>query len=205
MPDTSAKSRSGLRSDAALNVRRILDAGREVLQENPQASAEDVARAAGLGVATLYRRFPTREDLLRAVVWDIFDTEMAPALARAEAAEDPRDGVRIAFEEGLRATSRNGLHFPVGITLEIIQSSFIDPVSRMVRRAQKQRLMRADLEPEKDMLRILLMLLSIVPTLNRGSDGWMRYLQMVMDWLMVTPMQILPPAEAVVDPFPSMR
>lgn len=199
----STKSPSRLRSDAALNVRRILDAGREVLRENPQASVEDVARAAGLGVATLYRRFPTRDDLLRGVVWDIFETDMAPALARAEDAEDPRDGMRIAFEEGLRAASRNGI--PVGITLEIIQTSFIDPVCRMVRRAQKQGLMRADLDPEKDMLRILLMLLSIVPTLNRGSDGWMRYLRMVMDWLMVTPTEILPPAEAIVDPFPSMQ
>jgi AcrR family transcriptional regulator len=197
----SSKSLSGLRSDAAQNVRRILDAGREVLRENPQASVEDVARAAGLGVATLYRRFPTREDLLRGVVWDIFDTEMVPVLARAEDAEDPRDGIRIAFEEGLRTASRNGI--PVGITLEIIQSSFIDPVSRMVRRAQKQGLMRADLDPEKDMLRILLMLLSIVPTFNRGSDGWMRYLRMVMDGLMVTPIEILPPVEAIVDRFPS--
>jgi AcrR family transcriptional regulator len=197
----SSKSLSGLRSDAAQNVRRILDAGREVLRENPQASVEDVARAAGLGVATLYRRFPTREDLLRGVVWDIFDTEMVPVLARAEDAEDPRDGIRIAFEEGLRTASRNGI--PVGITLEIIQSSFIDPVSRIVRRAQKQGLMRADLDPEKDMLRILLMLLSIVPTFNRGSDGWMRYLRMVMDGLMVTPIEILPPAEAIVDRFPS--
>lgn len=189
-----------LRGDAARNVRRLLDAARAMLGKNPQASADDIARAAGLGVATLYRRFPTREDLIRGVIWDIFATDIAPALAKAENEPDPRDGVRIAFEAALRSSSSLGTPVPVGMTLEIAQS-FLGPVSQLICQAQEQGLMRADLDPEKDTLRILLMLLSVTPTFRPGSEGWNRYLRLVMDSLELTPAEPLPPAEAIVDPF----
>lgn len=189
-----------LRGDAARNVRRILDAARAMLGENPQASADDIARAAGLGVATLYRRFPTREDLIRGVIWDIFATDIAPALDKAENEPDPRDGVRIAFEAALRSSSSLGTPVPVGMTLEIAQS-FLGPVSQLICQAQEQGLMRADLDPEKDTLRILLMLLSVTPTFRPGSEGWNRYLRLVMDSLELTPAEPLPPAEAIIDPF----
>ncbi|MFF3380572.1 TetR/AcrR family transcriptional regulator [Streptomyces sp. NPDC002680] len=199
--NTSDASRPSLRGDAARNIRRVLDAGRAVFRENPQASADDVARAAGLGVATLYRRFPTRDDLLRGVVMDIFETDMAPAMARAEREPDPREGVRIAFEAGLSSASQSGFSFPAGITLEIIQSTFLDPLNRMICRAQKQGLLRADIDPEKDTFRILCMLLAVVPTFRQDSEGWRRYLTLVLESLTLTPAEPLPPAEAVVDPF----
>lgn len=192
--------RQALRGDAARNARRILDAARAMLRENPQSSAVDIARAAGLGVATLYRRFPTREDLIRGVLWDIFATDIAPALDRAKNEADPRDGVRIAFEAALRVSSREGVPSLVGMTLEIAQS-FLVPVSQLICRAQEQGLMRADLDPENDTLRILLMLQSVTPTFCPGSEGWNRYLRLVMDSMVLTPAEPLPPAEAIVDPF----
>ena len=58
-----------LRVDAARNVERIVDAAYAVFADARQPpSMEDVASAAGVGVATVYRRFPTREDLLRTVL-----------------------------------------------------------------------------------------------------------------------------------------
>src|SRR5829696_10260972 len=54
-----------LRRDAAQNRERIIDAAREVFSEQGlQAPIEEVARRAGVGIATLYRRFPTRPDLI---------------------------------------------------------------------------------------------------------------------------------------------
>ena len=86
------------------------------------------------------------------------------------------------------------------MTLEIAQS-FLGPVSQLIRRGQQEGLIRADLDPEKDTLRLLLMLLSVLPTFSQGSEGWNRYLRLVMDSLLQTPTVPLPPAEAVVDPF----
>lgn len=45
----------------------LLDAATAVLARDPGASMQEVARAAGVGRATLYRRHPSREDLLRAI------------------------------------------------------------------------------------------------------------------------------------------
>ena len=56
-----------LRADAARNVERILRAAREVYSElGPDAPVEAVARRAGVGERTLYRRFPAKADLVRA-------------------------------------------------------------------------------------------------------------------------------------------
>jgi AcrR family transcriptional regulator len=189
-----------LRSDAARNIRRILDAGRATLRRNPQASVEEIARAAGLGVATVYRRFPTREELVRGVLEDIYTTSIAPALKDAENEEDPRSGVLLAFSAALHTASHEGVPIAAGMTMEIARS-FIDPVSRLIRCAQQKGLMRADLDPEADTLRLLIMLLGVLPTLSPVSDGWNRYLRLVMDSLSLTPTEPLPPAEAVVDPF----
>lgn len=57
-----------LRADAERNRTRILATARQVFAERGlSASLEDIARRAGVGVGTLYRRFPTREDLIGAV------------------------------------------------------------------------------------------------------------------------------------------
>src|SRR4051794_22930942 len=62
---------SGLRADAARNRGRILAAAREVFAEDGlDASMNEVARRAGVGVATLFRRFPTREALIAATFAD---------------------------------------------------------------------------------------------------------------------------------------
>ena len=56
-----------LRADAQRNRERIVEAARQVFAEDGlDASLNEVARRAGVGVATLFRRFPTREDLIAA-------------------------------------------------------------------------------------------------------------------------------------------
>ncbi|HEX3791330.1 MAG TPA: helix-turn-helix domain-containing protein [Pseudonocardiaceae bacterium] len=56
------------RADAARNFDAILAAGRAVFTEKgAEGALEDVARRAGVGIATLYRNFPTRESLIEAV------------------------------------------------------------------------------------------------------------------------------------------
>ena len=78
----------GLRADAAHNRERILAVARELLAERgADIPMDEVARRAGVGIATLYRRFPTRESLVRAGLFDIMEG-FGQVLAEAKGAED---------------------------------------------------------------------------------------------------------------------
>jgi AcrR family transcriptional regulator len=81
-----------LRVDAERNRKRILDAARHAFAtEGIDVSMSAVARAAGVGVATLFRRFPTREDLLDAVFADTM-RGYVEAAQTAQADPDPWNG-----------------------------------------------------------------------------------------------------------------
>ncbi len=84
--------RPALRADAERNRQRLITAAREVFAERGlDVPIEDIARHAGVGVATLYRRFPTRADLLAGA----FEAKMAAyadAVTQALADPDPWAG-----------------------------------------------------------------------------------------------------------------
>ncbi|MBJ7470571.1 MAG: TetR/AcrR family transcriptional regulator [Solirubrobacteraceae bacterium] len=61
------------RSDAVRNRDRILDAAAKLLAQNPSASLLDVATAAGLSRATVYRHFSTMDDVSRALLVEVED------------------------------------------------------------------------------------------------------------------------------------
>jgi AcrR family transcriptional regulator len=75
-----------LRADARRNSQQLLAAARDVVVERGAgAPLDEIARRAGVGIATLYRRFPDRSALLRAVVVDALErTAQAAAAALAE-------------------------------------------------------------------------------------------------------------------------
>lgn len=61
-------SRRPMRADASRNYDKLIEAARTAFADNgADASLEAIARAAGVGIGTLYRRFPTRQALLEAV------------------------------------------------------------------------------------------------------------------------------------------
>ena len=67
----TAASGRGRRADAERNARLLVAAARELFEERgPGAPLDEIARRAGVGNATLYRHFPTRDDLLAAVYAD---------------------------------------------------------------------------------------------------------------------------------------
>jgi len=69
MRDTEAPL-SGRRREAARNDDAILDAARSVFLENPSAPVSAVAARANVGISALYRRYPSKEDLLRELTRD---------------------------------------------------------------------------------------------------------------------------------------
>ena len=89
MADVNASENHQMRADARQNRRRILDAATELILEiGGEPSRDAVAKAAGVGIATLYRHFPDQQDLLRGVALDVLDR----TIAEGEAALDEADG-----------------------------------------------------------------------------------------------------------------
>jgi AcrR family transcriptional regulator len=79
-----------LRADARDNRHRLLEAARDVfIERGPGASLEEIARRAGTGIATLYRRFPDRRALIREVVLDALQRTAAEARQAAREEPDP--------------------------------------------------------------------------------------------------------------------
>jgi AcrR family transcriptional regulator len=87
-----------LRSDAARNRNRILAAAAELFaQRGVEVPMSAIARRAGVGVATLFRRFPNRQTLISEVFARQFD-HCDAALARAVEHPDPWEGFRLVIE-----------------------------------------------------------------------------------------------------------
>src|SRR6266542_5485527 len=97
-----------LRRDAQRNRDAILAAARQVFcDQGLEAPLEEIARRAEVGIATLYRRFPSRVELLDAVLADNLQAHIAAA-EQALAMDDPWEGFAFYLEETsrLQATDR---------------------------------------------------------------------------------------------------
>lgn len=102
-----------LRADARRNREQIIAAAKKMfLESGPDVPMEEIARGAGVGVGTLYRRFPDREALIRAVARDNF--ELVLAEARAVAAEEPS-----AWQALVRLVSRS-LDLKLSVHLAVV-------------------------------------------------------------------------------------
>ena len=78
--DQPEKAARPLRADARRNHQQILAAARDLFVERgPGVPLDDIARRAGVGIGTLYRRFSDRDTLMRAVVLDALVATVEPA------------------------------------------------------------------------------------------------------------------------------
>lgn len=100
MQDEEEKlNETGLRADAERNRRCILVAAEEVfLERGAGVSLEEVAKRAKVGIATLYRRFPTREALLAATSDERF-LSVAQTSQTRDADHGPGDAMRCFLQE----------------------------------------------------------------------------------------------------------
>jgi AcrR family transcriptional regulator len=101
-----------LRADARRNLERVLAAARDVFAEQgPAARLDAIARRAGVGIGTLYRRFPNRATLARAVALDIWQ-RVAQEAERASA-EEPDAFAALASYMHRALDLRTGAVMPV--------------------------------------------------------------------------------------------
>lgn len=85
------------RADAQRNRERILQAARELVREPGELKLNAVAKACGIGQGTLYRHFPTREDLL-AEVYRREVEELVAAAPRLLETREPLDALAAWFD-----------------------------------------------------------------------------------------------------------
>ena len=186
-----------LRADAARNADRILRAAREVYSAvGPDAPIEAIASHAGVGERTLYRRFPSKGELIRAALDQSIAENLAPAIELARQHEDPLQGFTDlvdaatslgAQEHNLLAAARKAG------ALADISTSLDAALQELMERAQKARLIRADLVAV-DLPRIIAMLNSVLWTMDPADGGWRRYVSLVLDGLTTTKGRRLVPA-----------
>lgn len=185
-----------LRADAARNVERIVDAAHVVFSTSGRAaSMDDVAAAAGVGIATVYRRFPTKQDLLRTVLESRWDELIDPALRCAEQEAEPREALRLALEGAVLFMTSDPVMVSaasdLGLMTMDLARRFCEPVAEILRRGQRDGTFRTDLVQD-DILRVVLMLFGTLPSFAPGSDGWRRYLDLMLDCLAADATELAP-------------
>jgi AcrR family transcriptional regulator len=189
-----------LRADAARNVERILRAARDVYGElGPDAPVEAVARRAGVGERTLYRRFPAKADLVRAALDQSIAEDLTPAIAGARRTADPLRGltelIEAAISLGAREQNLMLAAQRAGALTADISDSLDEALNELVHRGQQDGVVRPDLVGE-DILRIIAMLYSVLATMELNSDGWRRYVVLMLDAISTNERQPLPPVAA---------
>ncbi|MGW9453325.1 TetR/AcrR family transcriptional regulator [Streptomyces sp. NPDC055632] len=160
--DDPAAEGVGLRADARHNRERILEAAREAFtQQGIDVPLSAVARRAGVGVATLYRRFPTRAALVTAAFTEQL-TLCATALDDALRHPDPWHGMRLLLEKvcTMQAVDRGFAgaflaHFPDTLDYEHRRARAEDGLSKLVQRAKNTGQLRADFDPSDITLLLL--------------------------------------------------
>jgi AcrR family transcriptional regulator len=188
-----------LRADAARNSARIARAAREVFAETgPDATLDDIARRADVGIATLYRRFPNKEELLRAALEQGIGEQLSPAIEQALSDDDPKRGLVTLMEATLSMVARErntfaAAHNSGALTAEVT-APFLDSVTLLTHRGQQAGLIRADLVPD-DINVIMGMLASLLACMDSEGDGWRRYVALMLDALSPVGASPLPAAD----------
>ncbi|MVU80737.1 TetR family transcriptional regulator [Nocardia sp. ET3-3] len=186
-----------LRADAFTSISRIVEAARRLFAtEGGSATLAHIAREAGVGVATLYRHFPNREALARAVYERILTTEVLPMLAELDKDALPRSilldvAERVADivqSERTLATSIGNL---TEVTAEFLTQS--DEVfGPAVQRAQAAGNLRPDLEP-RDVPYVFAMVITALSAVELNPSARRRYLSFLLDALNPAQAAPLPP------------
>jgi AcrR family transcriptional regulator len=183
---------AGLRVDAERNRERVLAAARAVFaRRGLEAGVDEIAREAGVGVGTLYRRFPTKDDLILAIVADAMGVllEEIDAAARLE---DPWEGVEtamLALAESMAAdrgfvdaVREHLLTLPPFLSL---RERLLGAWEPLVARGRAAGVLRDDVEP----LDLLLLARGVVRMPPDRDDVdprlWRRYMAVVLDGLRV--------------------
>jgi len=177
-----------LRVDAERNRVALLAAAREVFAEQGlEAPLEEIALRAGVGIATLYRRFPTRGQLVAAALVDKI-AQYAEAAEQALAIPDPWAGFASFVERicELQADDRGlsdllSMTLPTDDRIEQLRKIANQRVARLVARAKATGRLRQEFVAE-DLLVLLVANASVVHVTRQDApEAWRRFVGLMLD------------------------
>ena len=180
-----------LRSDARRNRERLVASARELFAAHGvDVPVEDITHHARLGMGTLYRHFPTKEELLDAVLEDAF-ADLVQAAEEAVAHDDAWAGFTGVLERTLAARAANrGLKDVLAAArgqgaqrAEAMRARIRPLLRRMIQRAQEQGTLRPDFKPEDLPLVFWTADRVIDRTAAVAPDHWRRFLGLLLDGL----------------------
>jgi AcrR family transcriptional regulator len=192
-----------LRADARRNHERLLAAAAEAFAEHGiEVGVAEIARRAGVGAGTLFRHFPTKHDLLLAILEDRF-AEVRAALATALAEDDPWAAFERVITDGAEMQVRDRCFLQSAAAelmsdprLREIRAEILTDVATILGRAQDAGVVRDDVRPE-DMPFLLNAVGGAIARMDPvRPDLWRRYLGVVLDGLRphgATPLHPPPP------------
>jgi AcrR family transcriptional regulator len=195
-----------LRADAARNRERILAAAGEVFAARGlDASLDEIAAHAGLGVGTVYRRFANRDELIEALFLQRLD-QVATLASGALAEPDSWAALTRLFEVlGATVAADQGLFEalicrPESRGRAAVRDRMQPIVGEIFARAQADGHLRADVVPTD--FPMLLRMLAAVAEFTREvrPELWRRYLAILLDGLRAERSELTEPAEAPIDP-----
>jgi AcrR family transcriptional regulator len=190
--DAERPGQPRLRKDAELNRRRIIAAAREVFRDRGVgATLNDVARHAGVGVGTVYRRFADKEQLIDALFEDMIET--VERVTRAGLEEpDAWVGLTVGLEKvcEVQAMDRGLREVMLGTgrgpQRQAQMRERVAPLlHQLVARAKEQGGLRPDMVPI-DFPIIQLMLGAVTERFGQ-PELWRRYLALLIDGMRARP------------------
>lgn len=183
-----AQAERRLRADAARNRDAIVAVARDVFAEQGlEAPLEAIAARAGVGIATLYRRFPSREKLVAAALVDKV-AEYTEAARHALATPDPWDGFAGCVQRicELQAGDR-GLSDLLSMTLsadeqvEELRRTANELLTTVIGRAKAAGALRQDFVRE-DLVLLLIATAGIMHVTGADAPGaWRRFVALALD------------------------
>jgi AcrR family transcriptional regulator len=188
-----------LRADARRNRQAVIAAAKKLFADQGlDAQMPDVAKAAKVGVGTVYRHFPTKDDLIAALVAERFE-RLADKARECLESRDAWDGIAdfIRFSAQLQADDR-GLCEVMGSRPELMDTAALaaglaDLCEQLVKRAQRSGELRRDLAWE-DVPMIACGLGRITQaTAGPATGRWPRLVEIILDGLRAPGSAKLPP------------
>ena len=173
------------RADAQRNRERILEVAKQAFtRSGADTSLDDIAKQAGVGPGTLYRHFPTREELLKAVYRNELEN-LATAEEKFAETMPPVEALRawlLLFVDAVAAKQiiAPALNTLVGDHKKVFEASYAqmhEAIRRLVKRAVKSGDIRKDLDP-MDLLRALVGVANVA-----SSRDWQQSARRLVDIL----------------------